>query len=757
MHISYIVYNSFEIFMKEATSDTGKIAIWGGVECTINRVHEQYYYQLIKGGHIHRINDLDLIAGLGIKTLRYPVLWEQVAPEGVAKADWSWTDARLEKLRSLGITPIAGLLHHGSGPYYTSLVDPDFPAKLAEYALAVAERYPWLEYFTPVNEPLTTARFSGLYGIWYPHGTDDKTFSKCFIHQLKGVTEAMKAIRKVIPHAKLVQTEDLGKTHSTKHLDYQAEFENDRRWSTFDLLNGKVNFESPFVKYLVNTCNIEAKELEYFTDNPCPPDILGVNHYITSERYLDHRLEKYPQWLSGNNGKDEYVDVEVVRVAPTLREGHYNLLKETYERYKRSIAVTELHLGCTREEQLRWFKEAYESCQHLKEEGVDVLAVTAWSLLGAYDWNSLLAKDHHHYEPGVFDLRNGEARPTAIAHYIKALNEDKTDFHPVLHSEGWWRRPESILFPDDPEFGGKTFCEIGIKQKSRPFSKCVPPLLITGGTGTLGRAFARLCDLRAIPFILLNRQDMDIADQDQVNRVLSKYQPWALINTAGFVKVDEAQKNQQQCFRENTTGPVNLARACQKYNIKLISFSSDMVFDGNNRSSYLENHSPNPLNTYGLSKLKSEQEVLKIYPSSLIIRTSSFFGPWDNYNFLTMMMNTVQRGEMFIASKEHIVSPTYVPDLVNACLDLIIDDEKGIWHLTNPSEITWGDFALKACEMARMDTGKIHLADCSQLKFVAPRPKYSAMGSKRGILLPGLEHAMERFLSELETTQKIVA
>ena len=129
----------------------GKLEIWGGVECTLNRVRNVYFDQLQRSGHATRIEDLEQFAELGIRTLRYPVLWERVAPAGLEQADWSWSDARLTRLRELGIEPIVGLLHHGSGPRSTSLVDPKFPEALARYARAVAERYPWVTYYTPIN------------------------------------------------------------------------------------------------------------------------------------------------------------------------------------------------------------------------------------------------------------------------------------------------------------------------------------------------------------------------------------------------------------------------------------------------------------------------------------------------------------------------------------------------------------------------------------------------------------------------------
>ena len=153
------------------------LELWGGIEPTHNRVGDRYYSQLDRSGHHARLADLDRCAELGIRTLRYPVLWERTMPEPRQEPDWTWPDKRLARLRELGIAPIVGLLHHGSGPLHTSLLDPKFPEKLADYAARVASRYPWVDRYTPVNEPVTTALFSGLYGVWYPHERSDRAFA----------------------------------------------------------------------------------------------------------------------------------------------------------------------------------------------------------------------------------------------------------------------------------------------------------------------------------------------------------------------------------------------------------------------------------------------------------------------------------------------------------------------------------------------------------------------------------------------------
>jgi dTDP-4-dehydrorhamnose reductase len=206
------------------------LELWGGIECTVLRVGDTWRDQLRESGHYARIGDLDAVAGLGFHKLRYPVLWEHVAPDRPGECDWRWHDERLGRLRDLGMTPIAGLVHHGGGPGYTDLLDPRFPELLAAQAGRTARRYPWIRSWTPVNEPLTTARFSGLYGHWYPHGRDEASFLRILANECRAVLLSMRAIRRAVPDAELVQTEDLGKTFSTAPLAYQAADENERRW-----------------------------------------------------------------------------------------------------------------------------------------------------------------------------------------------------------------------------------------------------------------------------------------------------------------------------------------------------------------------------------------------------------------------------------------------------------------------------------------------------------------------------------------------
>jgi dTDP-4-dehydrorhamnose reductase len=716
---------------KDATDN--KLELWAGPECTVNRVGERFIDQLECTGFAHRLDDIDRLASLGVARVRFPLLWERMAPNSLDEPiDWSWADARLNRLRELGVKPIVGLVHHGSGPRYTDLLDPEFPLKLARYAMLVAQRYPWVDAYTPVNEPVTTARFSALYGVWYPHETKTKTFIRALLNEIKGTVLAMAAVRRVNPQALLVQTDDLGHTRSTPRMAYQAEYDNQRRWLGFDLLAGQVAPGHVLWKHLMAN-DATPDELAAIRDAGCKPDIVGINAYITSERFLDERLELYPDELHGGNGRDRYVDTEAARVCGEPIGSFAARLREANERYGLPIAITEVHLGCTRDEQMRWLRDAWNAAERAKDEGVDVRAVTVWSAFGACDWDSLLTKPRGHYEPGLWDIRAAEPRLTALGRLARELGQGTAPTHPVLDGPGWWHRDIRLEYPVHGELQHQPM--VG------------RPLLITGATGTLGRAFAKLCELRGLPYHLLRRHEMDIADAESVRAALERWQPWALINTAGYVRVDDAEHDERQ-WRENAVGPAVLAAECAKHGVQLMTFSSDLVFDGGQTSPYHEHHEARPLNAYGRAKLEAERQVLACWPQSLVIRTAAFFGPWDVHNFLAQGLSCLQRGEPWMAASDQIVSPTYVPDLVHTALDLLLDGEQGLWHLANDGAVSWAEFALRAAEAAGLPTRQVRAQPASAFNLRAPRPAFSALGSARAQLMPTLDAAIERYIGE---------
>jgi dTDP-4-dehydrorhamnose reductase len=547
----------------------------------------------------------------------------------------------------------------------------------------------------------------------------------------------MQEIRKINPGAKLIQTDDLGKIHSTPLLKYQADFENDRRWLSYDLLCGGVNEQHPLYDYLLAS-GISKIELQFFRANKCNPDIMGFNHYITSERYLDESLDVYPPHTHGGNGRHRYADVEAVRVGSICPCGPYRLLSEAWERYHLPMAVTEVHLYCTREEQMRWLSLLWNDANRLKEEGIDIRAITAWALLGSFGWNNLLTRPHGHYEPGVFDLGTEGLRPTALAHMITAYNSVQQFTHPVINNSGWWQRKCRVVYGDEHFF-----------NPDEPQPAAHQPVLITGKTGTLGNAFARICAARGITYKILDRNELDITNALEIEKVILANNPWAIVNTAGFVNVDDAETESRSCFAVNTNGPENLAILCAKYNIKLLTYSTDLVFNGCKTNPYTEKDNISPLSIYGQSKAQAEQKVLNHHPTALIIRTSAFFGPWDNYNFLKLIIENLRSGKIFKVASDVMVSPTYVPDLVHTSLDLLIDDEKGIWHLTNKGQIVWSHLAYSIVDRLQLSTHLIEPVPLNALGYKAQRPFYSVLGSDRGAILPTLDNAIDRCLADI--------
>ncbi len=695
------------------------LELWGGLECTINRVRDLYFDQLEMVDAYRLEHLVDLVQSTGVRRVRWPVLWERAAPDGIHAADWTWPDRTLAGLAARGIQPIVGLVHHGSGPRHTSLLDPGFASGLASFARACARRYPDVRLYTPINEPLTTARFSALYGHWYPHHRDDRSFVAALVVQTRATIEAMQAIRHIRPDAGLVQTEDAGRTTATAPLSAQAAFEDVRRWLSLDLLMGRVDGSHPLRAYLAAggfTCDDEA----WFRAHAMAPEIVGLNYYVTSDRHLDHRLQLYRPETHGGNGVDRYADVEAARATDATVRGHADVLLEAWQRYGRPVAITEAHLGCTREEQLRWLRDAWVGAGLAREAGADVRAVTLWALLGSTDWSSLVRRRLGHYEPGAFDMRSGTPRPTAIAAAATSLAAGGQVTHPAVVGTGWWSRGA-------PNVADRR------------------PLLVLGATGTLGSAVAHACRARGLEAITLKRAELDLLDATAVRARLRELRPWGVVNATGYVRVDDAERESRTCRLANAVAPSVLAMACRKLGVRLATFSTDLVFDGEQSEPYCEGAPVAPLNTYGRSKLEGEKRVLALDADALVVRTSAFFGPWDHANFVTCALGHLEAGRPFRALSDLTVSPTYVPHLVDAALDLLIDGAGGLWHLANRGAVTWLELAQRAATRAGLQTDMLHPCRAADENLAARRPRYSVLGTTRGALLPTLDEAIDTY------------
>lgn len=395
----------------------------------MNRVGSRVFDQIERTRHPGHL----ALADIGLHALRVPVLWERVTPTLDAAPDWKWSDRELTVCRSLGIRPIVGLLHHGCGPAGTDFTDPDFPRVFAAYARAVALRYTWVRDWTPVNEPLTTARFSGLYGHWHPHGRDNDSFLRCLLQQLEATVLAMREIRRVIPNARFVHTEDLGHATSSPRLAYQAAFENERRWLSGDLLCGVLSDGVLAARGGTRDTSL-LSTFDRLLADPMPPEVIGINHYVTSNRHLDDRTALFPEVPVGGNGQDRYVDVEGVRVRGIACADFEQLLVAAWERLRRPLALTEVHMQGAVHEQRCWLLSAWNGALQARARGVPVCGVTAWGLFGHVDWHNLVTREDNHYTPGVFDTRSDPPLPSALLDTLQTLAAG----HAPAATPGWW-------------------------------------------------------------------------------------------------------------------------------------------------------------------------------------------------------------------------------------------------------------------------------------------------------------------------------
>jgi dTDP-4-dehydrorhamnose reductase len=174
-------------------------------------------------------------------------------------------------------------------------------------------------------------------------------------------------------------------------------------------------------------------------ENPCTPDIIGLDYYLTSERFLDENLDEYPAHTHGSNGKHRYADVEAIRVKHDAPFGPKILIRECWERYSIPIAITEVHIHGSPVEQIAWFNYMRNTCLQLIENGTNICGITAWALFGSYGWSKLLTERVGEYERGVFDASSGELHATAYTDFLKDLIRNPA-ISTQIKKQGWWEK-----------------------------------------------------------------------------------------------------------------------------------------------------------------------------------------------------------------------------------------------------------------------------------------------------------------------------
>ncbi|MDI6733805.1 MAG: dTDP-4-dehydrorhamnose reductase [Planctomycetota bacterium] len=282
-------------------------------------------------------------------------------------------------------------------------------------------------------------------------------------------------------------------------------------------------------------------------------------------------------------------------------------------------------------------------------------------------------------------------------------------------------------------------------------------IIIIGANGQLG---TDLLKVFSSPIGTKNRwqvigltiSDIDITDFSKVRQMIEEKKPDIVINTAAYHNVPECEKNPQEAFLVNTLAVRNLANLCRTFNIKLVHFSTDYVFDGRKMRPYNEDDTPNPLNVYATSKLAGEYFV-KLIPDHYIIRVASLFGlagcmGKGGTNFVESMLNVAKTNKTTVQVTSNITSsPTYTYDAALKIREMIEDNyPPGPYHLTNSGYCTWFEFA---AAIFRESNIKIRLEPREEKEEEAgvKRPLFSALTSKKLTALRPWQEALKHYMA----------
>jgi dTDP-4-dehydrorhamnose reductase len=217
--------------------------------------------------------------------------------------------------------------------------------------------------------------------------------------------------------------------------------------------------------------------------------------------------------------------------------------------------------------------------------------------------------------------------------------------------------------------------------------------------------------------------------------------------------VDEAEGDPDGCRQANTVGAANLARAALQAGAHYTSFSTDLVFGGQLHRAYVESDHTRPLNVYGESKAAAERAVLALGGQALMVRTAAFFSPDDPYNFAAEVTRHLDAGRTLRAAADLVVTPTYVPDLANAVLDLVIDGETGLWHLSHGEPMSWAEFGGAIAQALDLDRRLIRPTPAAEFGWRARRPQRVPLDTERGQRLPTLARALERYAADVRESR----
>ena len=261
---------------------------------------------------------------------------------------------------------------------------------------------------------------------------------------------------------------------------------------------------------------------------------------------------------------------------------------------------------------------------------------------------------------------------------------------------------------------------------------------IVGKHGQLGRELLRECTSGSCFVRAYGHEDLDIADKESINQILTGQPIDVLVNAAAYTAVDGAELDIDTAFNVNAEGPGNLALFCSKADIPLIHISTDYVFDGTQSKPYKEDDPVSPLGIYGKSKSLGENKIRDQLTSHIIIRTSWLYSPHGR-NFLTTMLRLGREKTIVQVVDDQIGCPTSAGDLAKAILKVVLgiapSDARfwGTYHFCNQGMTTWYGLAKAIYEYARqhndypLRVNQLVPLTTSEYPTQAERPPYSAL------------------------------
>ena len=276
-------------------------------------------------------------------------------------------------------------------------------------------------------------------------------------------------------------------------------------------------------------------------------------------------------------------------------------------------------------------------------------------------------------------------------------------------------------------------------------------ILITGANGMVAKAAINYCQSIGDEVSAFTRQDLDIANKENVVEIFDCEKPAIILNCAAYTDVDGSEKNVEKCYAANSIGVENLALAAKQFDSAFVTISTDYVFDGTKSDFYTQLDTPNPQGVYAKSKLEGEIKAQNAYVRTIIVRSGWIFGN-DGTNFLSVMHKLLGDGKNIKAISDSYGTPTFANDLAKRLRELAELDLPAIYHVTNSGEgTTFEKFAEKVCELKGFDKNLIESVLMDSLSRPAPRPRDSRLkclfSEKFGLSpLQSWEKALQEFL-----------